>query len=91
MSVKSDSQTVSLELPERTIVQLNELVRHGRFANRQAAVVAAVERLYTEEPRHLQARQDALARLCGALHLSTNRHSLRQAELDRLTWESGQP
>jgi Arc/MetJ-type ribon-helix-helix transcriptional regulator len=90
MSVRPDSQTVALELPERTIAQLDALVRHGRFANRQAAVVAAVERLYTAEPRRLKARQAALARLCGVLHLGTTRQSLRQAELDRLTWESGQ-
>jgi Arc/MetJ-type ribon-helix-helix transcriptional regulator len=90
MSLRPDAQTVALELPERTITQLDELVRHGHFANRQAAVVAAVERLYTAEPRHLKARQEALARLCGALHLGTTRQSLRQAELERLTWESGQ-
>ena len=90
MSIRSDSHTVALELPEHTIAQLDELVRHGRFANRQAAIVAAVERLYTDEPRHLKARQEALARLCGALHLGTTRQSLRHAELERLTWESGQ-
>jgi hypothetical protein len=91
MSGQSTGQTVALELPERTIVQLDALVRQGHFANRQAAVVAAVERLYTAEPCRLQIRQEAFARLCGALHLGTTRQSLRQAECERLKWESGQP
>ena len=45
MSGQSTGQTVALELPERTIGQLDALVHQGHFANRQAAVVAAVERL----------------------------------------------
>jgi hypothetical protein len=91
MSGQSTGQTVALELPERTIGQLDALVHHGHFANRQAAVVAAVERLYTAAPCCLQVRQEAFTRLCGALHLGTTRQSLRQAERERLTWESGQP
>lgn len=90
MSVNPDVHHVSLVLPERIVTQLDALVRHGHFANRQEAVAAAVERLYAaEETHHLTARQEAFARLCGALHLGTTRESLRQAELDRLTWESG--
>jgi Arc/MetJ-type ribon-helix-helix transcriptional regulator len=89
MPDRTDSHHVSLVLPERTIVQLDELVRHGHFSNRQEAMVAAVERLHTdEETRHVTTRQAAFARLCGALQLGTTRASLRQEELDRLTWES---
>lgn len=89
MSVTPDLQHVSLVLPEHTVMQLDELIRHGHFVNRQEVVVAAVDRLYAdEETRHLTTRQEAFARLCGALHLSTTRESLRQAELDRLAWES---
>jgi Arc/MetJ-type ribon-helix-helix transcriptional regulator len=89
MPVTPDSHHVSLELPKHTVTQLDELVRHGHFVSRQKAVVAAVDRLYAdEEPRHLTTRQEAFTRLCGALHLGTTRESLRQAELDRLAWES---
>ena len=89
MPDSTDSHHVSLRLPERTVVQLDELVRHGHFSTRQAAMVAAVERLYAdEETRHVTTRQAAFARLCGALQLGTTRASLRQEELDRLTWES---
>ena len=45
----TDSHHVSLRLPERTVVQLDELVRHGHFSTRQAAMVGAVERLYADE------------------------------------------
>ena len=90
MSVNSDLYHISLVLPEHIVTQLDALVRHGHFANRQNAVAAAVERLYAEEEtHHLTARQEAFARLRGALHLGTTGESLRQAELDRLTWESG--
>ena len=90
MHVRPDAHHVSLALLERTVAQLDELVRQGHFANHQAAVAAAVERLYAEEePRHLTTRQEAFTRLCGALQLGTTRQSLRRAELDRLTWESG--
>jgi Arc/MetJ-type ribon-helix-helix transcriptional regulator len=90
MPVGPVTQTIALVLSERTVTRLDELVRHGHFANRQEAVTAAVERLYTEEEiRHLTARQEAFARLCGALQLGTTRESLRQDELDRLTWETG--
>lgn len=89
MSVTPDPQHVSLMLPEHTVMQLDELIRHGHFVNRQEVVVAAVDRLYAdEETRHLTTRQKAFARLCGALHLGTTQESLRQAELDRLAWES---
>jgi Arc/MetJ-type ribon-helix-helix transcriptional regulator len=89
MPVTPDLHHVSLMLPEHTVMQLDELVRHGHFINRQEVVVAAVNRLYAdEEIRHRTTRQEAFARLCGALHLGTTRESLRQAELDRLAWES---
>ena len=90
MSAKADVHIVVLQLPERTLAQLDTLVREGHFADRQAAIVAAVERLYQEEPHLLTARQAAFARLCGALHLGTTRQSFRNAEIDRLAWESGQ-
>jgi len=90
MSVTEDVQDGSLNLPERTVAQLNELVRNGRFKNQQAAVAAAVERLYADKPPHLNARQQAFARLCGALRLGSTRQSLRDAECERLDWESGQ-
>jgi Arc/MetJ-type ribon-helix-helix transcriptional regulator len=89
MSARPDSQDFSLSLPERTLAQLDELIRQGRFKNHQTAVAAAVERLYAEEC-HQTTRQEAFARLCGALQLGTTRESLRTAELDRLDWESGQ-
>jgi len=89
MSISPETSTITLALPERTLVQLDELVRQGCFATRQAALVAAVERLYTLAPPHLTARQEALTHLCGALHLGTTRHSLRAAEQDRLAWENG--
>ncbi len=69
--------------------QLDEFVRHGHFANREEAIVAAVARLHADEAtRHVTTRQAAFARLCGALQLGTTRASLRQEELDRLTWDS---
>ncbi len=86
-----NTPTVALEIPEHTLVQLDTLVRQGRFATRQAAVVAAVERLYALTPSPLPARQEALTRLCGALHVGTTPRSLQAAEQDRLAWESGQP
>jgi Arc/MetJ-type ribon-helix-helix transcriptional regulator len=89
MSATPNSHPVSLMLPEHTVTQLDELVRHGPFVSRQEAVVAAVDRLYADEgARHLTTRQEAFARLGGALHLGPTRESLRQAELDRLAWES---
>jgi Arc/MetJ-type ribon-helix-helix transcriptional regulator len=89
MPVTPDSHHVPLVLPEHTVAQLDELVRHGHFVSHQEAVVVAVDRLYTdEEDLHLTTRQEAFARLCGALHLGTTWESLRQAELDRLAWES---
>src|SRR5712691_6891093 len=48
MPDRADSYHVSLVLPERTVVQLDELVRHGHFSNREEALVAAVERLYAD-------------------------------------------
>jgi Arc/MetJ-type ribon-helix-helix transcriptional regulator len=84
------AHTISLVLPEHTVAQLDDMVRHGHFATRQEAITAAVERLYAEEAtRHMTTRQAAFARLCGALQLGTTRASLRRAEHDRLTWESG--
>jgi Arc/MetJ-type ribon-helix-helix transcriptional regulator len=89
MHNRVDSHDVSLVLPEHTVGQLDELVRHGHCSTREEAMVAAVERLYADEAtRHVTTRQAAFARLCGALQLGTTRASLRQEELDRLTWES---
>lgn len=85
-----NSQDLSFQLPERTVAQLDELVRMGRFTSRQTAVAAAVERLHTEECPSLETRRAALARVCGALQLGSTRESLRNAECDRLDWESGQ-
>jgi hypothetical protein len=90
MPVSPEAFRITLELPERTFGQLDELVQQGHFATRQAALVAAIERLYTLTPHRLTTRQEALTRLCGALHLGTTRHSLRAAERERLAWESGQ-
>jgi Arc/MetJ-type ribon-helix-helix transcriptional regulator len=64
MAAKADAHTDALQLPGRTLAQLDTLVRDGHFANRQAAIVAAVERLYQEESHLLTARQAAFARLC---------------------------
>ena len=82
MSVVEHTQDVSLNLPEHTVSQLNELVRSGRFKNRQTAV-AAVERLYAEEHRRRETRREALGRVCGALRLGTTRESLRKPEYER--------
>lgn len=90
MSVSSEEQQVTLLLPSHIVSQLDELVRRGYFHNRQEAVIAAVERLRTEDITQQETRQQALTRLCGALSLGTTRQSLRQAELDRLAWESEQ-
>jgi len=90
MSVRPAKKGSSLRLPEHTLAQLDELVRRGRFKNRQTAAAAAVERLYAEEHHHLTARQEAFTRLCGALQLGNSRESLHIAELDRLDWESRQ-
>jgi len=90
MRVTENEQNLSLQLPERTVAQLDELVRIGRFTSRQTAVAAAVERLHTEECPPLDVRRAALARVCGALRLGSTRESLRSAERDRLDWESGQ-
>ena len=91
MSKKANSQTISLELPERTLTQIDTLIRCGHFLDRPEAIAAAVDRLYHEEPQLSTPSQDAFARLCGALHLGTTPQSLRDAELDRLDWESEQP
>ena len=90
MHVTENGQEPSFELSERTVIQLNELVRSGRFSSHQTAVAAAVERLYAEECRSLEIRQKALARVCGTLRLGSTKESLRDAEYDRLDWESGQ-
>ena len=74
--VTPDSYHVSLML-QHTVVQLNELVCHRHFVNRQEAVVAAVNRLDAdEETQSLTTCQEAFIRLCGALHLGTARESL---------------
>ena len=79
MPDRADSYHVSLVLPEHTVGQLDEFVRHGHFANREEAMVAAVARLHADEAtRHVTTRQAAFARLCGALQLGTTRASLRQ-------------
>ena len=90
MRVTENEQDLAFELPEHTVTQLNELVRMVRFRSHQIAVAAAVERLYAEECRSLNTRQKALARVCGALRLGSTTESLRDAEYDRLDWESGQ-
>ena len=46
MPVEPDAQTIAFVLSERTVAQLDALVRRGHFATRQAAVTAAVDRLY---------------------------------------------
>lgn len=91
MSKKADSQTIALDLPKRTLTQIDTLIRGGHFIDRPEAIATAVDRLYREEPQLSTPSQDALARLCGALHLGTTPQSLRDAELDRLDWESEQP
>jgi Arc/MetJ-type ribon-helix-helix transcriptional regulator len=88
MQVTEHGQEPSFELPERTVVQLDELVQVGRFSSHQTAVAAAVERLHAEECRSLETRQKALARVGGTLRLSSTKESLRNAEYDRLDWES---
>jgi Arc/MetJ-type ribon-helix-helix transcriptional regulator len=90
MQVTENGQEPAFALPERTVVQLDELVRTGRFSSHQTAVAAAVERLHAEECRPLNTRQEALARVSGALRLGSTKESLRNAEYDRLDWESGQ-
>lgn len=90
MSTTEQRQDVSFTLPEQTVAQLEELVRNGRFKDYQTAVAAAVERLHAEECPPLDARRAALARACGALRLGTAGESLRNAERDRLEWESRQ-
>ena len=90
MRVTENGQELSFQLSERTVAQLDELVRIGRFTSHQTAVAAAVERLHTEECPPLEVRRAALARVCGALRLGSTRESLRSAERDRLDWESGQ-
>ena len=90
MRVREKKQDLSFQLPERTIAQLDELVRIGRFTSRQTAVTAAVEHLLAQECPSLESRRAALARVCGSLRLGTTRESLRNAECDRLDWESRQ-
>lgn len=83
-------QTLPIHLPNRTVSQLDELIREGRFTDHQTAIVTAVERLYAEEQASTSVRQKAVDRLCGALRLGTSRESLQKAEQERLDWESGQ-
>jgi Arc/MetJ-type ribon-helix-helix transcriptional regulator len=90
MRVTENGQEFSFQLSERTIAQLDELVRIGRFTSRQTAVAVAVEHLLAEEYPSLEPRRAALARVCGSLRLGSTRKSLRNAERDRLDWESGQ-
>lgn len=90
MSKTAHSQTIALELPERTLTQIDTLIRGGHFIDRPEAIAAAVERLYHEEPQRSTPSQDAFTRVCGALHLGTTPQSLRDAERDRLDWESEQ-
>jgi Arc/MetJ-type ribon-helix-helix transcriptional regulator len=90
MSTLPDSPERALSLPERTQAQLDELVRVGQFTDLQAAVATAVDRLYTETQVNATQRQQASARLNGALRLGTTRESLQEAEQERLDWESEQ-
>ena len=90
MRTLTDSPDHALTLPERTKTQLDELVRAGQFPDLQAAVATAVDRLYTETQAHTTKRQQAFARLNGALRLGTTRESLQEAERERLDWESEQ-
>ena len=90
MSTLTDSPERALTLLERTKTQLDELVRAGQFPDLQAAVATAVDRLYTETQTTAIQRQQAFARLNGALRLGTTRESLREAEQERLDWESEQ-
>jgi hypothetical protein len=88
MSTRTDSPERALTLPERTKTQLDELIRAGQFPDLQVAVATAVDRLYTETQTNATKRQQALSRLNGALRLGTTRESLREAEQERLDWES---
>ncbi len=90
MSTLTDSLERALTLPERTQAQLDELVRAGQFPDLQTAVATAVDRLYTETQANATKRQQAFTRLNGALRLGTTRESLREAEQERLDWESEQ-
>jgi Arc/MetJ-type ribon-helix-helix transcriptional regulator len=87
MSNGADLRNVLLTLTAHALGQLDELVRCGRFKDRDTAVVAAVARLYAEASHEPTMRQQAFARLCGALQIGTTRESLRAAEHDRLDWE----
>lgn len=90
MHVAENGKDPSFELPERTVIQLDELVRSGRFSSYPTAVAAAVERLYAEARQSLETRQKALARVSGSLRLGMTKESLRDAEHDRLDWEGEQ-
>ena len=90
MNSTENRQGLPLNLPTRTVTQLDELIREGRFTDHQTAIVTAVERLYAEARSSSTARQQAVDRLCGALRLGTSPESLRKAEQERLDWESGQ-
>ncbi len=90
MPSTENMQGLPIHLPNRTVNQLDELIREGRFTDHQTALVTAVERLYVKEHSSSTACQKAVDRLCGALRLGTSRESLRKAEQERLDWESGQ-
>jgi hypothetical protein len=78
------------DVQPHTVAQLDELVRLRSFPDRREAIIVAIERLYTAAVTPRRRRQQALARLCGALSLGTTRQSLHQAAVDRLAWESAE-
>ena len=67
-----------------TLAQLDQLVRSGRYANRTAAIEAAVERLAADCADDAQARPKAFEESCGALSIGITPASMRAAEMERL-------
>jgi Arc/MetJ-type ribon-helix-helix transcriptional regulator len=79
----------STRLSPRTLEQLDDLVRRGRFKTRTEALEAAVEHLHEREGHDPDRLRAAFERACGALSLGIDRAAWRAAERDRLEWESG--
>ncbi len=81
-------RSFSTRIARLTLEQLDQLVRSGRYANRTAAIEAAVDRLAGDEAALAARRRSAFEASCGALSLGTTSESLREAETERLEWEA---
>jgi len=79
-------RSFSTRISPRTLDQLDQLVRSGRYANRTAAIEAAVDRLANDEAEVLERRRRALEASCGAFSLGIDSSRMREAKMEYLEW-----